>query len=324
MSFIPGLVSVIVLTYNSERYIARCLNALAAQTYKDFEVVLVDAGSKDRTCEITDSYRYKIRIVWIDALGTNMGQARNIGIRNANGEFLAYCDSDDLFEPGKLGAGVDALRTDLQAHVAYGAAAHFRAESPGKVYLSRSMVIVDDAPAKHLIRAQTININTLLVRRGDGCDVYFQDDSAGKYGEDWQYLISLVVERKNFKHVDGVYSLIEVRDDSHTSWDIQYLMKWYVIKQIVINKTSLLALGCPKYIYTYNMIKHWLKFLLSLSLINKNQKIDNKMIDSVKFMSKFVFIYIKYILPIISNCVAPEFIKKIWLINRRRKMVDII
>jgi glycosyltransferase involved in cell wall biosynthesis len=324
MSFIPGLTSVIVLTLNSERYITRCLDSLAAQTYKDFEVVLVDAGSNDRTCEITDSYRSHIRIVWVDAPGTNMGQARNIGIRNANGEFLAYCDSDDMFEPGKLEAGVNALRADPQADVTYGAAAHFRAESPEKVYLSRRQVILDDAPAKHLVRAQTININTLLVRRGGGCDVYFQDDSAGRYGEDWQYLINLCTAGARFKFVPGIFSRIEVRSDSHTTWDIQHLMKWHVNRHIAKRRDELLAAGCPPALFAFHMSKHWMKFLLACNAAGHPAMPTALAFNDIGGVPLVVKFYNRFLLPLARSLDLSALIKRLWTLNRRLKELQIV
>lgn len=90
------MISVITPVYNGEKYIERFLLSLANQSYSDFELIIVDDGSQDRTMEIIDEFRYlfaKIKVI----SQTNQGQgaARNHGTAIAEGEFIAFIDSDD-------------------------------------------------------------------------------------------------------------------------------------------------------------------------------------------------------------------------------------
>jgi CDP-glycerol glycerophosphotransferase len=89
--------SVVVPYYNVERYIAECLDSLARQTFGDFEVILVDDGSKDGSAEVARDFCARdprFRLVTQDNQG--LGPARNTGVRQARGEYLAFVDSDDL------------------------------------------------------------------------------------------------------------------------------------------------------------------------------------------------------------------------------------
>ena len=98
-------ISLVVPFYNVEGYLAACLDSLLSQTWTDFEVVLVDDGSPDGSRAIADRYAAqdsRIRIVSLENGG--LGTARNIGIRNARGRYLAFVDSDDLLPPGALRA----------------------------------------------------------------------------------------------------------------------------------------------------------------------------------------------------------------------------
>lgn len=93
-------VSVVIPAYNAQRFIRETLDSVLAQTYRDFEVVVVDDGSKDRTREIVLSYGDAVRCITQANAGPSA--ARNRGIREARGELIAFADSDDLWLPEKL------------------------------------------------------------------------------------------------------------------------------------------------------------------------------------------------------------------------------
>lgn len=90
------LISVIVPVYNVERYLNQCIDSILAQTYKDFELILVDDGSKDKSGEICDEYVKKdSRIRVFHKKNGGVSSARNYGIDNAQGTYICFVDSDD-------------------------------------------------------------------------------------------------------------------------------------------------------------------------------------------------------------------------------------
>ncbi|KAF3885341.1 MULTISPECIES: glycosyltransferase family 2 protein [Nostocales] len=101
-------ISVIIPVYAAEKYIAATLQSVLEQTYKNFEVIIVDDGSPDRSIEIcrqfTDS---RIKIIHQENRG--LAGARNTGIRHAKGEYLALIDADDLWLPEKLEKHIEHL-----------------------------------------------------------------------------------------------------------------------------------------------------------------------------------------------------------------------
>jgi len=88
-------VSVIIPTYNREKYVARAVDSVLAQTYRDFEIIIVDDGSTDQTQQVLAGYGDRIRYVYQENAGP--GAARNLGIRISTGEYLAFLDSDDMW-----------------------------------------------------------------------------------------------------------------------------------------------------------------------------------------------------------------------------------
>ncbi len=90
------LISIIVPIYKVETYLPRCLDSIIAQTYKNLEIILVDDGSPDRCGEICDEYAQKdSRIKVIHQENGGVSVARNTGIRNVNGDYITFIDSDD-------------------------------------------------------------------------------------------------------------------------------------------------------------------------------------------------------------------------------------
>lgn len=103
-------VSVIIPTYNCERYIAQAVESVLNQTYTDYEIIVIDDGSTDSTRQVLAPYDDLIRYVYQENQGAAI--ARNYGCQLAQGEFLAFLDADDLFLPNKLAAQVACFDAD--------------------------------------------------------------------------------------------------------------------------------------------------------------------------------------------------------------------
>lgn len=96
-------ISVIVPVYNVEKYLHKCIDSILAQTFTDFELLLINDGSKDNSGKICDEYGEKdkrIRVFHKENGGVS--SARNMGLDNARGEWIAFVDSDDWVERGYL------------------------------------------------------------------------------------------------------------------------------------------------------------------------------------------------------------------------------
>lgn len=103
----PPLVSVVIPTFNRAKVVTRAIDSVLEQTYRNREVLVVDDGSTDDTADVLRSYRD--RIVYIQQKNTGPSAARNRGIRESKGEFIAFLDSDDLWLATKLERQVGLL-----------------------------------------------------------------------------------------------------------------------------------------------------------------------------------------------------------------------
>ena len=101
---IKDLVSIIIPTYNCSRFIAETIKSVQAQTYKNWEMLIVDDCSTDNTKDIVEEYQKADPRIQYYCLPKNSGaaEARNEALRRAKGRWIAFLDSDDLWKPEKL------------------------------------------------------------------------------------------------------------------------------------------------------------------------------------------------------------------------------
>lgn len=96
----PPIISVIVPVYNTENYLHRCIDSILAQTFTNFELLLIDDGSKDASGTICDEYAAKDKRVRVfHKENGGVSSARNLGLDHARGEWITFCDADDVVYP---------------------------------------------------------------------------------------------------------------------------------------------------------------------------------------------------------------------------------
>jgi len=113
-------VSVIVVTYNRAHLLGACLQSIARQTYRDFEIVVVDDGSTDNTADVAAAFVPLARYFWQENQG--IAGALNRAIREATGEYIGFADSDDALLPEALEAEVRILDENPSVGLVYGQA----------------------------------------------------------------------------------------------------------------------------------------------------------------------------------------------------------
>ena len=92
-------ISIIVPIYNTKNELSRCLSSICNQTYQNLEIICVDDGSSDGSEKIVDKFaKQDSRIVVIHQLNAGESNARNVGLRKATGDYIAFCDCDDWID----------------------------------------------------------------------------------------------------------------------------------------------------------------------------------------------------------------------------------
>lgn len=159
------LVSVVMPCYNVADTLEEAVNSVLAQTHQNFELILIDDGSTDgATPELCDSFARDKRVRVIHQENTGLAGARNAGMREAVGEYIALLDSDDLFEPEKLEAHVAhfQLQPELGLSFSY---SRFISDEGKKLPMIQGGRVTEIEPAHVLCRNPIGNGSAAVLRR---------------------------------------------------------------------------------------------------------------------------------------------------------------
>lgn len=186
-------VSVILPAYNRETLVARAIDSVLAQTYGDFELIIVDDASKDGTRAVLETYRDhpKVRLILSDVNRGGSG-ARNLGIEAARGELIAFQDSDDVWLPHKLAAQVAALDANPKAGLCYCGSLF---SSPERTYYIPEPVFarLEGDMSAEILRRNTTSTQVLVMRRAV-LDKTGPFDATLKRFQDWDLMIRVAQE----------------------------------------------------------------------------------------------------------------------------------
>lgn len=194
----PPRVSVIVPAYNYARFLPAALDSVVAQTFRDWECIVVDDGSTDDTAAVARDYALRDpRIRLIQQQNRGVSAARNCGLRNASAAFIQFLDADDRLYPKKLEDHVAYLDAHPETDIVYGEVTYFTTEAPDRAMksrggrLSRSLMAHVHGAAEALEKLEYFNfmaIHCALIRRSvfDRAGVFVESAHGS---EDWDLWI---------------------------------------------------------------------------------------------------------------------------------------
>lgn len=233
-------ISVIVPIYNREKYIRKCLESIINQTYKNIEVICVDDKSTDYSLSICDDYAKNDNRIKVVALEKNQGvsNARNTGIVNATGEWIAFVDSDDYIEENMLfdmitvadKTGVDIVLSDLDMF------------SQGKrrdmkISLEPSIIYDKDEIQNSILPRFTYNgtdnlglfaFSTKLYRKRIITDNNIIFDTSIAYEEDKLFVIEVLANCNSLYYISKAYYKYDTSSGGLYSAFNTNAWKWYV------------------------------------------------------------------------------------------------
>ncbi len=175
-------VSVFIATYNHARFLPECINSILAQTYQDFEIVIVDDGSTDGSDMILVDYhrRYpeKIKHLWHPGhVNKGISVTCNLAIKNTRGKYLAWLGSDDVWYPEKLMKQVAQLDLDPGLGFVYSYAEHIDEQGNKLPGMDGEDITLGPNPVGCMILSNRIPALTVLIRRECLEDVGLFDES---------------------------------------------------------------------------------------------------------------------------------------------------
>ena len=133
------LVSVVIASYNTEKYLGQSIESVLNQSYQNLELIVVDDGSTDATSELIEPYRSDSRLRYVYQDNAGQSNARNQGVRLAKGDLIAFNDADDIWYPSKLEKQVPVMA---------------RSENVALVYTGRDRIDSEGNPIEHRLPTQ--------------------------------------------------------------------------------------------------------------------------------------------------------------------------
>jgi len=220
------LVSVIVPTYNYGRFIEETLECLRAQTYVNWECIVVDDGSTDDTAErVSHFIEQDARFKFLRQENARQAAAKNNGLRNSAGQYIQFLDADDLIEPQKFAKQVEFLEAHPEVDIIYGSMRYFKTETPDeRLYWvwgeNKPWMPETSGSGKEvltaLVRQNIMVINSPMIRRRvvDAVGLF---DNRLPPAEDWDYWLRCAAAGMCFQFEDLPGTLALVRWHSSSS-----------------------------------------------------------------------------------------------------------
>lgn len=195
-----SLVSVVIPTYNGARYIREAVNSALAQKYQPLEVIVVDDGSTDNTADVLKPVIDRIR--YIKKANGGPASARNAGIKEAKGEFIAFLDGDDVWESHKLTWQMPAFE-DANVGLVYADASVIDVD--GKLLENNSHLVKSEGLVfENLFRKNFIPTSTVVVRKSCIEEAgYFDEDRELVSVEDYDLWLKIAA-RHPIRYIDMI------------------------------------------------------------------------------------------------------------------------
>ena len=211
------LVSVVIATYNCAEYLAQAIDSVLAQTYPNLEVQVVDDGSSDHTKAVLSRYRADPRVHCHEQANAGQTSAKNRGIRESTGEFIAFCDADDIWLPHKLAVQIPVFAGRDRLAVVYSRVA---AISPDGKRLTGPRIdhYVSGRITEALFKTNIVPFGTAVIRRACLQEMGSFDERY-RMGIDWELWLRLSTHYE-FHFVDEVTYLYRI-------WPGQMSRNWW-------------------------------------------------------------------------------------------------
>lgn len=220
------LVSIITPCYNSADFIAHTINSVIDQSYKNWELIVVDDQSKDDTCNIVEEFvkqDTRIRLIRLEKNG-GVADARNIGLSAVKGKYIAFLDSDDVWLKNKLTRQVIYME---EKNLPMSFCAYNRINEEGKI-ISKLIEVPDSVNYKQLLSHNVIIFSTSLTLASAIGDLKFK-----KLGhEDWIFWLDLFKKCGQGYGINEPLALYRIRNNSVSSNKLKVIgFTWKILRE---------------------------------------------------------------------------------------------
>ena len=225
-SNLEPLVSIITPCYNSADFIAQTINSVIAQTYTNWELILIDDKSKDETCNVAEGFVQKhsnIKLIKLEQNG-GVANARNVGLANSSGKYIAFLDSDDIWLKDKLAKQVAYMENE---NLPMTFCAYHRIDEAGEV-ISRKIEVPHSVNYQRLLSHNVIIFSTSLTLKSVIGDTRFK--KAGH--EDWIFWLDIFKKPFNGYGINEALVQYRIRQGSVSSNKLKVIgFTWKIYRE---------------------------------------------------------------------------------------------
>lgn len=186
------MVSVIIPTYNCAKYLDECLQSVFNQTYKEYEIIIIDDGSTDNTQEIIKNKYPKAKYIYQKHAGVS--KARNAGIELAQGTLIAFNDADDIWFPNKLDMQVDYFETHSDVDMVFTENSFFCETGILMKTMDKKRLMKGDV-VKNIFKYSSVATPTVMVKKEVFADVGLFDEDL-TVAEDDNMWLRIALQKK--------------------------------------------------------------------------------------------------------------------------------
>ena len=205
-------ISLIIPCYNSALYLAETLDSVLNQSYLNWECLIVDDGSIDDTAKVAELYVQKdSRFIYLRKDNGGVSSARNLGLRNAIGDYIQFLDSDDLMGKEKLTLHVDFLITNPTVHIVYSGSRYFDTMKPERKkifgrgnFLGTIEITMYDIDVLRSVLIRNPFITSAPLYRKNVFEIVGMYDESMRYLEDWDFQVRCASKNLVF-HYTGYF-----------------------------------------------------------------------------------------------------------------------
>lgn len=254
------MVSIIIPAFNSEKYIRESVDSALGQIYKNIEVIVVDDGSTDNTKKVLEPYIVRNKIRYIYQKNNGLSAARNLGIKAAKGEFIAFLDADDIFLPEKVRKQIEYLENNPKCDMNYCGIYHFYENKPQNFFKLNYKYFSGNEVFKELLWKNFINPLSVVFKR-ETIEKYGMFDETFRRTEDWEYWVRLAWQGAKFCFLPDILAKYRINRKSMTYEKSGVLQRQKEVEIFVNLKQKMSAEKRKKYKINAVIWHHRLKLI---------------------------------------------------------------
>lgn len=257
------LVSIVLSVYNGEKYIEQAIKSVENQTFKDWELIIVDDGSNDKTEIIVEKYlNIDNRIKYYKKINSGLTKSLNFGLKKVKGKYIARLDADDIWMENKLEQQVKVLEQNEEIYIC-GCAFSEIDENGDFICTQRTIFLKDNSDIqKNLCKCNPFFHSSVVFRRVilEQIGMYNEDF---KYAQDYEYWVRILSEYKGI-NLEEILACRRYTDDMISEKKEKEQRRYAIKAKCLAIRQKKLGISSYRYIFNDLVIVIFPKFIIKL------------------------------------------------------------